>query len=392
MVATETHCCSVCVTAGLERTHFFPRQLVSAPDLTQDQNYFLEKLRRHNRLLHGWGVVCGARCTKGAGACEVKIEPGYILGPFGDEIVIDREVTIDVCKQDLDGNVAGPCAQPTDPWCSNVRIDRRAGDKLYIAARYSECQDRPVRVLSGGCGCNVEDCEYSRIKDSYVIRVLSKLPSTYSDPMQPPDMNSIWECIQCGRPCPPCPTEPWVILADVTLQTDGSIGFIDCFAHRRYVASLADFYFTCRAVRVRSVRLTDVNDTNELELKDPNEALTGTSNLNLKAIEVTFENGLLDPTSVDDSSFMVENITSSPATKVAGNAVVAPTKDSVRWTARTNLRIGQYRVTLLGQGADAIKSDKGTLLDGEPTQLPSGDGCPGGDFTFEFKIVEPPIH
>lgn len=392
MVATETHCCSVCSTAGLERTNFFPRQLVSAPDLTQDQTYFLEKLRRHNRLLHGWGVVCGARCKKGAGACEVIIEPGYLLGPFGDEIVIDREVTIDVCKQDLDGNVSGPCGQPTDPWCSNVRIDRRAGDKLYIAARYAECQDRPVRVVSGGCGCHTEDCEYSRIRDSYVIRVLSKLPATYTDPMQPPDMRSIWECIQCGRPCQTCPTEPWVILADVTLQTDGSIGFLDCFAHRRYVASLADFYFTCRAVRVRSVRLTDANDTNELVLTNPKEKLTGTTNLNLKAIEVTFENGLLDPASVDDPTFKVENITSSPATPVAGRAVVATSQDSVRWTARANLRIGRYRVTLIGQGDPAIKSDKGTLLDGEPAQLPSGDGCPGGNFTFEFEIVRPPIN
>jgi hypothetical protein len=49
-------------------------------------------------------------------ACEVIVEPGYILGPFGDEIFIDGEVVIDVCK-DLDGNVAGLCAQPTDPWC-----------------------------------------------------------------------------------------------------------------------------------------------------------------------------------------------------------------------------------------------------------------------------------
>ncbi len=171
MVTTETHICSVCNNVGLERTHFFPRQLVTAPDLTQDQNYFREKLRRHNRLLHGWGVVCGARCKTGPGECEVVIEPGYILGPFGDEILIDREVTVDVCKQDLDGNVAGPCGQPADPWCSNVRVDRAGSDKLYIAVSYAECQDRPVRVISGGCGCEQEACEYSRIP---AVSALSK--------------------------------------------------------------------------------------------------------------------------------------------------------------------------------------------------------------------------
>jgi hypothetical protein len=38
-----------------------------------------------------------------------------------------------------------------------------------------------------------------------------------------------------------------VILADVTLTAEGTIGEIDCFSHRRYVASFADFYFLCQA-------------------------------------------------------------------------------------------------------------------------------------------------
>lgn len=247
MATTDTLACDLCDTEGLERTRFFQRQLVTPRDLTQDQVYFREKMRRHNRLLHGWGVVCGARCKRGQGDCEVVIEPGYILGPYGDEIVIDREVTIDVCKQDLDGNAAGPCGQPTDPWCSNVRVDRRAGDKVYIAVRYAECQDQPVRVMSGGCGCDPGECEYSRIRDSYSIRVLAKLPSTYPDPLPQPDLPSIWECRHPGRACPPCPNEPWVVLADVTLGTGGRIATLDCFAHRRYVVTFADVYITCMA-------------------------------------------------------------------------------------------------------------------------------------------------
>src|SRR5688500_6283212 len=90
--------CASSTLRGLERTRFFPRQLVTPDDLTQDQDYFREKLRRHNRLLHGWGVLCGACVRRGRGTCEAVIDPGVILGPFGDEIVIDRAVTIDVCR------------------------------------------------------------------------------------------------------------------------------------------------------------------------------------------------------------------------------------------------------------------------------------------------------
>ena len=59
-----TTCCStqglLCDGGLLERPRYFPRQLISDVELTLEQQYFRDRLRRHNRLLHGWGVVCGA--------------------------------------------------------------------------------------------------------------------------------------------------------------------------------------------------------------------------------------------------------------------------------------------------------------------------------------------
>jgi len=245
--APQEQCCGPAFGAALERTRFFPRQLVTPDDLTQDQDYFREKLRRHNRMLHGWGVVCGARVRAGKERCTVEIEAGYLLGPYGDEIVIESNITIDLCSQDLDGNTLGPCGAPADPWCSSVRAARPADRPLYIAVRYAEVRSKPVRVPGCGCGCD-SDCEYSRIRDSYVVKVLTELPSTYSDPMQPPDVDSAVRCARegRGRDCPPCPCEPWVILADVTLRSDGSVAAIDCFRHRRYVVSFADYFFMCQ--------------------------------------------------------------------------------------------------------------------------------------------------
>ena len=55
---------NVCVTGKcrseqLERARYYSRQLMTADDMTVDQEYFQEKQRRHNRFLHGWGIVCG---------------------------------------------------------------------------------------------------------------------------------------------------------------------------------------------------------------------------------------------------------------------------------------------------------------------------------------------
>jgi hypothetical protein len=130
-----------------------------------------------------------------------------------------------------------------------VRVERRAGQTLYVAVRYAECQARPVRVHAGRCGCEETDCEYSRIRDSFAIKVLTRLPSSYSDPMPQPDIDDVIRCARSGevvgRPCPPCPTEPWVILADVVLGVKGEIDDIDCFAHRRHVVSFAEYYYLC---------------------------------------------------------------------------------------------------------------------------------------------------
>jgi hypothetical protein len=231
---------------GLERTRFFARQIVTPDDLTQDQIYFREKSKRHNRMLHGWGVVCGACVRRGAKPCEVIIEPGYILGPFGDEIVIDRDTVVDVCKLGT-GEMDGCCGDDLDPWCSDVKADCSAGT-YYLAVKYSECMARPVRGGGGcGCGCDDHDCEYSRIRDGFSVKLLRNLPQGYTTPMKPPPFSSVDPCAskQTARACPPCPTDPWVIVADVSVDAQCQVRAVNCFTHRRYVMSFAGFFYAC---------------------------------------------------------------------------------------------------------------------------------------------------
>ena len=78
--------------AGLERVAFFPGQLLTAVDLTAEQDHVREKLRRHNRFLHGWGVVCGLAIVADPTdeqPWRVRIQPGYALDQAGDEIFVD---------------------------------------------------------------------------------------------------------------------------------------------------------------------------------------------------------------------------------------------------------------------------------------------------------------
>lgn len=143
-----------------EYPRFFPRQLITPDDLNLVLEYFRNKLRWHNRLLHGWGVVCGAKVcpvVTADGSVEpwkVKVTPGNILGPYGDEILIDCERIIDLRSSGVTGVTGEPCVEVPDPWCSEVFVPCEQTGSRYVAVKYKECLARPVRVQPVGCGCD----------------------------------------------------------------------------------------------------------------------------------------------------------------------------------------------------------------------------------------------
>lgn len=173
---------------GLERLRYFSGQLLGVKDLQQEQDYLREKARRHNRLLHGWGVVSGLGVRAGDAACEVIVEPGFAIDENGEEIAVERDLTVDLCTKDR---------QPWRP--------------LFIAIRYAECETRPVSV-AGGSG---ETVEHSRTRETFSIGVLTELPRPY--PADPP-------------------AESWVVLADILLDPAMQISSVDCVSNRRLLA------------------------------------------------------------------------------------------------------------------------------------------------------------
>ncbi|BDU01026.1 MULTISPECIES: hypothetical protein [Nocardia] len=224
-------------TTPLERPRYFPRQLMTPDDLTLEAEYFRNRLRRHNIYLHGWGVVCGAlvcpvRTIEGSDPTPwvVQVQPGYILGPFGDEIVIERPYEVS-----LHAGTAGHTDEFADPWCTETYAEKPDGPR-YIAVRYREIPTRPVRAQPAGCGCDETQCEYSRYRDGYEIGVLDACPTSHKGD---PDAAS-------GNPtCPTIPDSPWVVLAEVSVDDDGAITTIKNCACRRIVTSARDSWTHC---------------------------------------------------------------------------------------------------------------------------------------------------
>lgn len=228
---------------GIERPRFFPRQLITPDDLTLGQDYFRDRLRRMNRYLHGWGVVCGARVEASTQAWRVVVQPGYLLGPQGDEIMIERDVCFDLrtrCVSAVSGDACDDIA--IDPLCPDRTVSTRdPGAPLFVAVRYRQVAARPVRVQPVGCGCDDTGCEFSRWQDGYELCVLDACPESHASP---PSMAQFTEPGAIPD-CPPCPTDPWVVLAKVTVDEQGKVSAPDNCACRRQLRTTGPYWWNC---------------------------------------------------------------------------------------------------------------------------------------------------
>jgi hypothetical protein len=244
-----------------ERPRYFPRQLVTPTELNLGSNYLIDRLRRHNRTLHGWGVICGARVrlvpnadATGSLPWNVRITEGVLLDPYGNEVAIETERIVDLRSDGVAVRSGDPSGELDDPWCADAPLQASAG-RIWVAVRYEESLARPVRVQPAGCGCDDTACEYSRWCDGYVIGLLDAWPESHQG--LPPQLTEV----TAGPPipladCPADPDDPWVVLASVDFDDDGTVTAIDNCSYRRLVISLAKYWRRCTPTTVSISKVT----------------------------------------------------------------------------------------------------------------------------------------
>lgn len=191
-------------STGIERPRYFQGQLLTEKDFSDEQDYFREKLRRHNRLLHGWGVVCGLHVTPAAAGCAVVVSPGYALDPCGDEILLEQEALLGLPGEGgEDGDLLSRpgekgAACPDGAW--------------VVAIRHVEISVQMVPAL-GGSG-ETGTVQPSRIRETCELRVFPAPPSGDG----PGRDHRRTDAPDACPPCPPDPNERWVVLAEVTVR------------------------------------------------------------------------------------------------------------------------------------------------------------------------------
>jgi hypothetical protein len=259
--------------------------------------------------------------------------------------------------------------------------------------------------MPAGCACEEEACEYSRIRDSFQIECLTELPPSHEPQPGSPNLCDFIEGKLLPR-CPPCPSDPWVVLAHVTLPESpaGNIADsnIDNFV-RRQVFSIAilqeQLIACCCDEKPRPIPLLKVGNVRVFKTlgggqeeevfnwlqKPPDLAEPIPVPERANVIEITFAE-TLDLESVSDGQTFV---VTDPQGQNQSGTITSTSPNVVRWTGtQFNFPRGKvYTVTLRGGNPpQAIKSKGGSRLDGEPKKLlPSGNGQEGGNFTFKLR-------
>ena len=172
-----------------ERPVYISGHMLDADTLTLEQEYFLDRHRTHNRLLHGAGVVCGLAVEPiEPPSTAVRVTPGVAIDSCGREIVLTEPVQLDLRVT----ATTGPSAT------------------VYVVIEYGEL---PV-AATPAFGSDPQDVSPSRVREVPVLRVLSHEPAERPSALGPAAAGLF--------PCPK-PVASGVLLAAVHTPPSGPI-------------------------------------------------------------------------------------------------------------------------------------------------------------------------
>ncbi|MBI3785370.1 MAG: hypothetical protein HY270_18415 [Deltaproteobacteria bacterium] len=397
----DTHdCCHHrCGDFVAERNRYFTGKYMTERDFSAEQEYFVSRHRIHNRLLHGWGVVCGLRvdyhpdwpsapnsdCARG----WVVIEPGVAIDCQGRELVVCKKRAYRLpLRPDAGDTTEEPPGEIYDP-------------PFLLCLQYKEEPIDYVPALYSEGACDPTRREPNRVRETaeLVVRRLDDVPGCWPIRDGREGSQRYDDCDDCkmGPPGPHgaclepiCPCGDVVPLALIGPAADSSTDgvpkpFTIDHAGRRELP-------LPRAYQTHIVRI-NWEHGGELSLKD-------LISLGDK-LEVWFDRPLRpaegDATGINAYTFLVQYggaqrdveflpAASDPELSADGYRATF-TIDPSYVRGRDNIAGNVVFVTLR---CDFILDCHGNPVDGNHLRgrLPSGDGTVGGTFESWFRVVD----
>jgi hypothetical protein len=125
------------------RNLYFYGKMLDVFHFELEQNYFNNKRWLLNRLIGGYGVVCGLGVTLGGDYQSVVVSPGLAIDKCGREII--------VCGPSEPFPLPAPPVESEAEKNAQKKWDPCDETYIHLAICYQECPIDPVPTLGGDC-------------------------------------------------------------------------------------------------------------------------------------------------------------------------------------------------------------------------------------------------
>ena len=199
--------------AGLQtplRNRYFYGQLLGVYNFELETDYAIRQRRLLNRLVLGYGVVCGLNVELTSGGHKIIVGPGLAIDRHGREIVVPQP--------------SAPITIP--PAIIKSAAERAMGGRdeacVQVVICYHECHGDPVPVRAGDC--QLEDpCAPSTLREQYRIEFRDQCARRPRPRCHAPDLisgssidhDALARFVTSGRNCTTIPADPCIPLANL---------------------------------------------------------------------------------------------------------------------------------------------------------------------------------
>lgn len=158
--------------------------LLGVDDFQAEQGFHVGRLRRHQRLLHGWGVVAGFPLAFDAISFDLSVGPGYAIDILGRDLwlAIRQCVNLALWWQKHAGDDAFHGLDPND-----ATLD------LDLQVCYATCLDRPVPAIAEPCAGDAADIAHARLCETVSLQLIKHVdPPPVAAGDQPYHLWRLW--------------------------------------------------------------------------------------------------------------------------------------------------------------------------------------------------------
>lgn len=149
-------CHNHCGEIASQRLRYFTGRHMTARDFHDEQGYHRSHRYLHNRMLHGWGVVCG-----------LNVRPHPNPDCAKDHVLVDCGFALDCCGRELP--LKHSQVPPPIVWGERPAAGPDEPPELHyyplLCLEYCESEIECVPVLYSECECDPQRREFSRYQE-----------------------------------------------------------------------------------------------------------------------------------------------------------------------------------------------------------------------------------